>query len=357
MGGINSKEPRSFLFFIMKNKKRYPGFLCIACLCAISVLAQDHAKDASSARDLLAAAHQASGLDQSAPYEVFASVVINPGAPNEKKGRIMIYRDKDRFRYDLQVEEYHEMKLVLGSKLYLARSSPYPVPGLSRLQELDRAWDRLSEDGDAKLGDVSQKKVQHVPAACFDVKGEQKHRLCFDPARKVLLESLDQRMAIEFSDYTSLGQMLFPRKITALLELPTLERPVLTVENIEVSKANFEPAAFAIPDHAIEFDTCDNQQPAKPVKTPNPQFSNTEQRKNIGTPTINVYAIVGKDGNLENVMVLSSDADLRNTALETLKKWRYTPAMCGSTPVASELETQVSLFQGEGGEGEGRGRR
>lgn len=340
----------------MTNKKCSLPLLWVVCLCVISVPAQDHA-NVSSAHDLLVAAHQVSGLEQDIPYQISASVVINPATPNEKKGRIVIYRDKDQFRYDLQVESYREIKLVLGNKMYVARSTPFPVPGLRRLQDLDRAWDRLAEDADNKLGEVSQKKVQHLPAECFDVKGEQKHRLCFDPARKVLLESLDQRLAIEFSDYApSLGQQLFPRKITALLELETEERPILTVDNIEVTKGQFAADAFAVPEHSLELDTCDKEQPAKPVKNPNPQFGMSVLRRNASSPTINVYAIVGKDGSLQNAMVLSSDADVRNTVLETLKKWRYTPAQCGSTPVASELETQVGLFQGEGGE-EARGRR
>lgn len=324
----------------------------MACFGALLVRAQD----SSRSRGLLQAAHQASGLAGITPYRMTADVVVNPLAPTPVKGRIAIYRDKDRSRYELQLQDYREIKLELGSKLYVARSLPYPVPGLSMLKEADHAWDRFVDQGDAKLGDVQHKKVQHIQADCFDMKTEQRERLCFDPARNVLLESMDQARALEFSDYTPVEHQLFPRKITVLLELPTEERPIMTLDNIQVTEAQFEPGAFAIPEHAQEFDTCENLQPAKAVRAPAPEFSPTVQRRNAGSPVIHVYGIVDKDGNLQNPIILSSDADVRSSTLEALKKWHYTPATCGTTPVASEQEIEVRLFGGEGGEGM-RGRR
>lgn len=318
----------------------------MACLGTVLVRAQDSSK----ARELLQAAHQASGLAKIAPYQMTADIVVNPEAPTPVKGRLAIYRDKDKSRYELQLQDYREVKLLLGSKLYVARSLPYPVPGLSLLREVDHAWDKSVDDSDARLGDVQHKKVQHVEADCFDVKSEQRERLCFDPARNVLLESMDQSRAVEFSDYVPVDHQLVPRKITVLLELPTSERPIMTVDDIKVTEAQFEASAFAIPEHAQEFDTCDNLQPAKAVRSPAPEFSPSVQRRNADTPVIHVYGVVDKDGNLQNPMVLSSDAEVRSSALEALKKWHYTPATCGTTPVASEQEIEVRLFGG-GGEG------
>ena len=336
----------------MTNKKCCSLLVCIACFGALLVRAQD----SSSARQLLEAAHQASGLAKIAPYEMTADVVVNPDAPTPVKGRLAIYRDKDRSRYELQLQDYREVKLFLGSKLYVARSLPYPVPGLGLLREADHAWDKFIDDSDARLGDVQHKKVQHLQADCFEVKAEQRERLCFDPGRNVLLESMDQKRAVEFSDYTPVEHQLFPHKITVLLELPTEERPVMTLDNIEVREAQFEAGAFAVPEHAQEFDTCDNLQPAKAVRSPAPEFSPTVQRRNAGSPVVHVYGIVDKDGNLQNPMVLSADADIRSSTLEALKKWHYSPATCGTTPVASEQEIEVRLF-GSGDEMRSSGRR
>ncbi len=332
--------------------------LCCVFLFVLSVgmLCADDARP--EAKQLLLSAHQASDLSTTLPYQLHGTVVINPGTENAKKGSITIYRDHERSWSEIRVEDYQEMKLVRGNKLYIYRSTPLPVPLLGRLAETDRYWDKLAEDGDAKLSEVSKKKVQSQMANCFDVKGEQRHRLCFDPARNVLLEIMDQQRAVEFSNYSEVGQHLIPGKITVLLELEKTEKPILVVENIEVTKARFADTVFAVPQHAIEFDTCENMQPAKPLQTPRPEFSRMVMQRNAATPSVNVYGIIGKDGNLQDVKVLSIDAEVQQSIMAALKKWRYSPAMCGASPVATEKEIQVPFGGmgggGEGGEGGGR---
>ncbi|HEY6305738.1 MAG TPA: energy transducer TonB [Candidatus Angelobacter sp.] len=340
----------------MKNKTGFFLLTCVVCLAFSSLLcAQSNDNAAPDAKALLEKAHEVSGPSLVLPYEMRAAVVINTGA-TETHGRITIYRDKDRSLAELQVEDYRETRLTLGNKLYITRSLPYPVPGLGRLAETDRAWDRLTEDGEATLGNVSHKKVQNTPSECFEVKGREKHRLCFDAARNVLLENLDQERAFVFSDYQSAGKQLFPHKITMLLEEEKSERPVLSIQEIEVWKARFADTAFAIPEHALEFDTCEGMVSPKAQQTPRPEFGMTVARRNAEAKAVHVYAIVNKQGALENVKILSSDAEVRQAVLEVINKWRYTPAMCGSSPVAAEQDIQIPFFE-MGGAGEARGGR
>ncbi|SRR6266567_113031 len=333
--------------------------LCVLFLFVLSagVLRADDV--APEAKQLLQSAHQASDLSPLLPYELHGTVTINPGTENEKKGNITIYRDHDRSRTELRIEDYQEVKLTLSNKLYIARSTPVPVPLLGRLAETDHDWDKLAEDGDAKLTDVSKKKVQNQTASCFEVKGEQRHRLCFDAARKILLENLDQLKATEFSNYNEVDQHFFPGKITVLLELAKQEKPILVIGDIEVRKAQFAATAFSIPPHSMEFDTCENMQPAKPLQTPRPEFSPMVMRRNASNPAIHVYGIIDKDGSLKNVKILSSDPEVQQTITEAMKRWRYSPAMCGTSPVATEKEIQVSfggMGGGDNGEGGRRGR-
>jgi hypothetical protein len=339
-------------------KTKIPLLCAVAFLLVVLCL---HAQDKDAAPDaktLLQKAHELSGPSMILPYEMHAAVVINPGAPTEKHGKLTIYRDKDRSLTDLQVEDYRETKLTLGNKLYITRSTPFPVPGLGRLAETDRAWDRLSEDGDTALGNISHKKVQNTAAECFDVKGHERHRLCFDVTRNVLLENLDQQRAFEFSDYQAAGQQLFPHKITVLLELEKSEQPVLTIQEIDVRKAQFADTAFAVPEHALELDTCEAMVPARPLQMPRPSFGMTVVRRNASARVVRVYAIANKEGSLEGVKILSSDAEVRQAVQEVITKWRYSPAMCGSSPVASEQEIQIPFADmgGGGGDAGGRGR-
>src|ERR1700682_1857900 len=185
---------------LMKNRNRFvPLFFLCTCLCfMVSFLHAD--ATAQDAKQLLQASHEVSDPGQLLPYELHGTVLINPGTPNEKKGHVLIYRDKDRSRTEFQVEGITEVKLTVGNKLYVWRSTPMPVPNLGRLAETDHTWDKLAEVSDARLSDVSKKKLHDQQVNCFEVKREQRLRLCFDPARKVLLESLSQQLRSEFRD-------------------------------------------------------------------------------------------------------------------------------------------------------------
>jgi hypothetical protein len=330
--------------------KKYLPFLC--CLFVFALSGKMFCVDGPhlEAKQLLLEAHGASGLSTLVSYEFTGIVVINPGTENEKKGTITIYHDHERWRSELLVETYQEIKLTRDSKLYIARSTPMPIPQLGKLAEADHFWDKLADDGDTKLGDVGRKKAQGQPANCFEVKGEQHHRLCFDPERKFLLENLDQRRAVEFTNYSEIEGLWVPGKITVLLELEKLEKPVLVIENIKVRKAQFAETVFSVPAKAMEFDTCEKVTPATPLRTVAPDFSNAVIRRNAGSPIINAYGIVTRDGTLENLKMMTSDTDVQQVVLETVKKWRFTPAMCGTTPVASEREFPVFVTS-DGGSG------
>src|SRR5882762_834214 len=108
----------------IKNCSRLCYFLLF--VSSAGILCADDAPP--DAKLLLQSAHQASDPAAVLPYELHATVVINPGTEVEKKGQIAIYRDHDRSRTELRIEDYQEVKLTLSNKLYIARSTPFPVP-------------------------------------------------------------------------------------------------------------------------------------------------------------------------------------------------------------------------------------
>ena len=322
------------------------GFILLGIPCFIFTF-QLPAQD-TDAHSLLRSAHETSGLAKAMPYQFHGNVVFNPG-PGEVTGQIVIYRDKDRSRLELEIGPYHESRVVLGNKLYIARSTSFPAPGMNRLTDTDRAWDRLTQDGDAELSGVSRKKVQNTQAECFDVKGEQHHRLCYDGSRKVLLENQDPVRSIEFSDYQPVADVheFYPRKIVVLAELERSEKPIFVVQDIAIQKTELPPSTFTPPEHPLELETCDNMQPAKLLESERPRFPGTVMQRNAQAQGVYAYGIVNKEGRLENIKVLTADAEVQEVIVDALKLWRYAPASCAGNPVASEQEMQIP-FMGYG---------
>jgi protein TonB len=55
--------------------------------------------------------------------------------------------------------------------------------------------------------------------------------------------------------------------------------------------------------------------------------------------------IIGTDGALHNLKVVSGSPLLREAALEAAKQWRYSPYLLGNKPVETETHITVSFHQ------------
>lgn len=59
------------------------------------------------------------------------------------------------------------------------------------------------------------------------------------------------------------------------------------------------------------------------------------------TGTVVLDAVIGKDGLIEHLQVVSGPIALRNAALDAVKTWRYKPMRLNGEPV--EVATQISV--------------
>jgi protein TonB len=52
-------------------------------------------------------------------------------------------------------------------------------------------------------------------------------------------------------------------------------------------------------------------------------------------------ATIGKDGTVENLKVLSGPAPLQQSALDSVRQWKYKPYLLNGDPV--EVETKITV--------------
>ena len=65
--------------------------------------------------------------------------------------------------------------------------------------------------------------------------------------------------------------------------------------------------------------------------------------------TVVLQALIGKDGSIQNLHVVSGHPMLTNAALEAVKEWKYKPYILNGEPV--EVETTINVnFSLSGGE-------
>ena len=63
--------------------------------------------------------------------------------------------------------------------------------------------------------------------------------------------------------------------------------------------------------------------------------------------TVVLDAVIGKDGNIENLRVLSGPPELQQSALDAVRQWIYKPYLLNGDPV--EVKTTVNIIYNLGG--------
>jgi TonB family protein len=109
---------------------------------------------------------------------------------------------------------------------------------------------------------------------------------------------------------------------------------------------SYEQQVWTSPAHDSEFATvphtsqasCAATQPPQALATPNPLIDEaTDDGK------ITVSFIIGTDGKVHSPFILeSAGASEDNTVLNTIRAWRYRPAMCNGVPTESEAKIGFS---------------
>ena len=60
--------------------------------------------------------------------------------------------------------------------------------------------------------------------------------------------------------------------------------------------------------------------------------------------TVYIYAVIGSDGSLHNLRIVSGvSPDLNEASLAAVQQWRYEPSTCQNTPVELESVIQVNF--------------
>ena len=95
---------------------------------------------------------------------------------------------------------------------------------------------------------------------------------------------------------------------------------------------------FADVPHTNARSRCEETQPPEALTTPNPVIEGTD-----ATVKVKVSFIVGTDGRVHSPLILESAGTADDHAiLETVRSWRYRPAMCNGVPTETEGKIEFS---------------
>jgi TonB family protein len=95
---------------------------------------------------------------------------------------------------------------------------------------------------------------------------------------------------------------------------------------------------FAAMLHANANTNCEASEPPEPLATPNPLLDIAEL-----STRVSVSFIIGADGRVHSPLILESAGPAEDrTILDTVRSWRYRPAMCNGAATETEAKIEFS---------------
>jgi TonB family protein len=138
-----------------------------------------------------------------------------------------------------------------------------------------------------------------------------------------------------------LWALLFPGFAMASNGRPILHTAVfeaLSVHERQLRRAPVHNSEFSDVPHTSARSRCEKTHPPEALTTPNPVLGGSD-----ASIRVKVSFIVGADGRVHSPFILESAGTAEDHAiLETVRSWRYRPAMCNGVPTETEGKIQFS---------------
>ena len=111
----------------------------------------------------------------------------------------------------------------------------------------------------------------------------------------------------------------------------------LTAREREAWASLLRDSKFAAMLHTASAN-CEASEPPEPLATPNPLLDVAELNSRVS-----VSFIIGTDGRVHSALILQSAGPSEDrTILDTVRAWRYRPAMCNGAATETEAKVEFS---------------
>jgi len=116
------------------------------------------------------------------------------------------------------------------------------------------------------------------------------------------------------------------------------EGPSLAAREQRLASAPARSSEFSDVLHTTARSRCEQTRPPEALTTPNPILGASEPGIKI-----KISFIVGTDGRVHSPLILESSTTAGDHAvLDTVRAWRYRPAMCNGVPTETEGKVEFS---------------
>jgi TonB family protein len=299
-----------------------------------------------AAQQLLISAKQQASLfhDQASPFQIDVDFVVQMKVSTQ--GHLTLkWQAKDRWWRKIVMDRFEQIDIRSDDRLYTSRNIAFtPI----RIRELVSLLQFTEDSAGLRVRKQKQGVENGIEISCLKVEQEnlkaKPHEVCINPASQEILrdqwqEPPDERREEQYSDYLDFGGHHFPRK----LQLVVNGSVVVKAEVQNLTATVFDQALLLPPRGAIERRQCSEMKHAVALKTPEPMYpKSASQNKLMGDTSVAMTILT--DGSVSDVRLIgTATRSMDDATVQTLKGWKFKPAMCGSEPVVSDIEVVVSF--------------
>jgi hypothetical protein len=290
------------------------------------------------------------------PYHLVAKIRYTLADKTMDGAYEILWSGPERYRVEFRMGEIGETDLVLGDKKYVQRNTPtmtLPMWSLSSILFFPAVLPITS----SPVSDTVHKLSWHGEGAnrqiCATV-GESvaiDHELCFDAKTTELTATgahakphssvINATIAMDLTDYASLGKMRYPQHVVRRLGPEAIEASIEKWEAVE----KFDEKMFEPLPNGIVWDWCSTPKIEMP-KSNRPYVPPINVDPISGTlsfPYFGLYKVVRADGTLKQATLLfGSPKGPAKELLDIQRRDRSAKVVCGAKPV--EYETILATW-------------
>jgi TonB family protein len=240
-----------------------------------------------------------------------------------------------RWRMEAVFSDYREAQIANGSSLWVKRTLGYrPLPAVWINLVFDNFWNSFELTGDDRITNVTKRRMKHEELHCVEIESDHSRTLCFDSTGNLQqIENTWLHLTYNYSDYRQVGNKWMPFRVEARRGDQLLLEGTLTETSSDPTK---DLALFQPPSGSMQLTICPKYQGGRLSHSVQPVYP-AGARQGHEQGTVILYALILKDGSLDNVSVIqTAGSELDDSALAAVRQWRYEPVMCGNTPIEKE---------------------
>jgi len=299
-----------------------------------------------SIQELLTAARQQASLfyHQSSPFQLEVDFLAQMNVPVQ--GHLTLkWEAERRWWRRVVMDNFEQVEILDGDKHYTARNlsfTPIRIGELFSLLQLTDGSDVLMAKK-IKQGIENGIEVTCVKVEPTSVKGKP-HEVCINPISREVLsddwqEPPDEHRTETYTDYFDFAGHRYPRKLQLLVN----GSRVITANVESLAPATFDRTLLVPPAGAVERRQCPDMKHPVPIRTPDPAYPKSASQNRLTGDTTVAMTILA-DGSVTDIHIVGSAVrSMDDSTLQTLKSWRFKPAMCGAEPVVSDIKVVVSF--------------